>query len=60
MNLLNEHDYSIKRQVINFNSRIIGVIAQKNKSKDSMYIPSAPSALIFDNTIKTIFSHNYL
>jgi hypothetical protein len=55
-----KQDYSIKRIVLNFNSRIIGVIALKKGGKQSIYIPSAPSALLLDDTTKAIFSHEVL
>ena len=47
---LDKYDYKVLKLVMNFNSKIIGVIAQEPKSNKSCFVPCYPSSL--KDTIK--------
>ena len=42
------HKYTIKKLIMHFNQKIVGLIAESNKNNNSGYVPIIPSALIPD------------
>ncbi len=51
-NKLNYYDYSVKKLVLNFNSKVIGVVAEEPKTGREGFIPCYPSSI--DETLKDI------
>ena len=49
---LNYYDYSIKKLVLNFNSKVIGVVAEEPKTEREGFIPCYPSSV--DESLKDI------
>ena len=58
MRLLADSSLKIGKLVINFNSRVIGILVKPpEKNIDWIYVPCAPSALLLDKDIETIFAY---
>jgi hypothetical protein len=53
-NKLNYYDYNVKQLVLNFNSKVIGVVAEEPKTGREGFIPCYPSSI--DENLKTIES----
>ena len=56
--ILNQYDYDVTKMVMNFNNKIIGVIAKDPNMQDSCFVPCYPCAFNEDINLDYVFMND--